>query len=72
MPTAGVRAHSHRSEIRQLEQTTASAIEAPLKMQKIGGVEAPKCPHAKAIIHSHINSQSVPIEGWVGIRGIRY
>ena len=54
MPTAGVRAHSRRSGVRQLEQTTASAIEAPLKMREIGGVGAPRCPPAKDIVQSHI------------------
>ena len=67
-----VRAHSRRSGVRSLEQTTASAIEAPLKMRKVGGVGAPKCPHANAIVQSHINSHSVPVEGWMGIWGIRY
>ena len=68
----GCESSFRRSGVRQLEQTTASAIEAPLRMQKIDGEEAPKFPHAKAIVQSHINSHSVPVEGWVGIWGIRY
>ena len=47
MPNAGASAHFRRNGVRQLEQTTASAIEAPLEMQKIVGVGAPQFPRAR-------------------------